>query len=179
MVFKASVEPCALIASLAIWPTMAWNLSFLATKSVSEFTSTKAPVLPEMHRPTRPSAATRVDFLAALAKPLARNQSTASSRLPLVAASAALQSIMPTPVFSRRSFTIAAVISAILCPFEIKRPEQRQPLLPEPHPSHPHQRLSDVAIFRCLREQPVTRDRNKVLRHAPRRHCLGLDRSRQ
>jgi hypothetical protein len=40
-----------------------------------------------------------------------RSKSTASSRLPPVSVSARLQSIMPAPVFSRSSFTMAAVIS--------------------------------------------------------------------
>ncbi|MBL6432049.1 MAG: hypothetical protein HPM95_16670 [Alphaproteobacteria bacterium] len=39
-----------------------------------------------------------------------RSQSTAASMSPLFSARAALQSIMPTPVFSRSSFTIAAVM---------------------------------------------------------------------
>ena len=113
MVLSFSESPLALSASLEISATMAWNFSFRATKSVSELTSTTAPVVPSTATATRPSAATREDFLAALARPLARSQSTAASMSPLVAASAALQSIMPTPVFSRRSFTIAAVISAM------------------------------------------------------------------
>ena len=46
--------------------------------------------------------------------PFFRSQSTASSRSPLVSVSARLQSIMPAPVFSRRSFTSVAVISAIV-----------------------------------------------------------------
>ena len=64
--------------------------------------------------PIRPSAATRPAFLAAFDRPFLRSQSTAASMSPLVSASAALQSIMPAPVFSRRSFTIAAVIFAML-----------------------------------------------------------------
>ena len=113
MVFKVSVELSASSASLVISATMAWNFSLRATKSVSELTSTAAPVVPFVMTPTSPSAATRVDFLAAFDKPLARSQSTAASISPLVATRAALQSIMPTPVFSRKSRTSAAVISAM------------------------------------------------------------------
>src|SRR5690606_26927142 len=51
--------------------------------------------------------------LAALARPFLRSQSTAASTSPLVSASAVLQSIMPAPVLSRSSLTIAAVILAI------------------------------------------------------------------
>jgi hypothetical protein len=58
--------------------------------------------------PIRPSAAVRPAFLSAFAMPFLRSQSTASSRLPLVSASAALQSIMPAPVMSRSCLTCAA-----------------------------------------------------------------------
>ena len=84
-----------------------------ATKSVSELTSTIAPFLPVTKMPIRPSAATRPAFLAAFDRPFLRSQSTAACMSPLVSVSAALQSIMPAPVVSRRSFTIAAVIFAI------------------------------------------------------------------
>jgi hypothetical protein len=60
---------------------------------------------------TRPSAAVRPDFLAALARPLVRSQSTAASMSPSVSVSAFLASIMPAPVDSRSSFTCAAVIA--------------------------------------------------------------------
>src|SRR5579872_1504387 len=100
----------------ASWPTArtkAWKSSFRATKSVSELTSTTAPVAPRVLTPTSPSAATRLAFLAAAASPFLRSQSTAPSMSPLVWPSACLQSIIPAPVFSRNSLTSAAVISAI------------------------------------------------------------------
>src|SRR5690349_2609530 len=100
-------------ASLATLRTKSWKISFLATKSVSEFTSTSAPRVPSTTTPTRPSAAVRPAFLAAADRPLARSQSIAASISPLVSASAFLQSIIPAPVRSRSSFTDAAVISAI------------------------------------------------------------------
>ena len=84
-----------------------------ATKSVSAFTSTMAAARSAVATPTRPSAATRPDFLAAADRPFLRSQSTAASTSPLLSVSAFLQSIMPAPVFSRRSRTIAAVISAM------------------------------------------------------------------
>ena len=95
--------------------TNAWKVSLRATKSVSALTSTTAPRLP-FRRPRRPgpSAATRPAFFAAAARPLVRSQSTASSISPSVSLSAFLQSIMPAPVLSRSSFTIAAVIAAML-----------------------------------------------------------------
>src|SRR5438477_4955893 len=63
--------------------------------------------------PTRPSAATRPAFFAALDSPFLRSQSTAASRLPPVSLSAALQSIIPAPVWSRSSFTRPALTIAI------------------------------------------------------------------
>ncbi len=62
----------------------------------------------------RPSAAVRLDFFSAAARPLVRSQSSAASMSPAVSLSAFLQSIMPAPLFSRRSLTIAAVTSAML-----------------------------------------------------------------
>ncbi len=66
-----------------------------------------------MATPIRPSAATRPAFLAAFDRPFLRSQSTAASMSPSVSPSAALQSIMPAPVVSRRSLTICAVMLAI------------------------------------------------------------------
>src|SRR5205085_2378351 len=54
----------------------------------------------------------RPAFLAALERPFLRSQSWAACISPPVSVSAALQSIMPAPVDSRRSLTIAAVIAA-------------------------------------------------------------------
>ena len=62
------------------------------------------------------AAATRPERLAAAANPFLRSQSTAASTSPLVSVSAFLQSIMPAPVFSRRSLTSPAVIAAIEFP---------------------------------------------------------------
>ena len=60
----------------------------------------------DARRRSSPSAATRPAFFAALDRPFLRSQSTAASRLPAVSLSAALQSIMPAPVWSRSSFTM-------------------------------------------------------------------------
>src|SRR6185369_6169814 len=108
--------PCS-SASLAMLRTKSWKISFLATKSVSEFTSTTAPRLPSTTTPTSPSAAVRPAFFAAAERPLARSQSIAASISPSVSERAFLQSIMPAPVRSRSSFTLAAVISAIFVSF--------------------------------------------------------------
>src|SRR6266571_1843483 len=71
------------------------------------------PLFATSATPIRPSAATRPAFFAAFANPFLRSQSTAGSILPPVSVSAALQSIMPAPVWSRSSFTICEVIFAI------------------------------------------------------------------
>ena len=101
-------------ATCAIILTRPWNCSLRATKSVSELTSTTTPLLPEVSAPIRPSAATRPAFLAAFDRPFLRSQSCAAGMSPEVSVSAALQSIMPAPVNSRSSLTIAAEIVAIV-----------------------------------------------------------------
>ena len=75
----------------------------------------RAPVPPRLGLPTRPSAVTRPAFLAAAERPFLRSQSTAASRSPPVSPSAFLQSIIPAPVLSRRSFTMLAVMFAMSC----------------------------------------------------------------
>ena len=109
-----STSPPTSSATWAIILTRPWNCSLRATKSVSELTSTTTPLVPLMTDPIRPSAATRPAFLAALERPFLRSQSWAACMSPAVSVSAALQSIMPAPVDSRRSLTIAAVIVAIV-----------------------------------------------------------------
>jgi hypothetical protein len=104
--FTTSISSPAVRATLATSRTSAWKSAFLATKSVSELISTATPRPFDTATPTRPSAATRSAFLAALARPLVRSQSTAASMSPPVSVSAFLASIMPAPVESRSSFTI-------------------------------------------------------------------------
>src|SRR5262245_44909855 len=106
-------SPLAFAATVATLRTMSWNLSLRATKSVSEFTSTIAPVLSATVTPTRPSAATRPALVAALERPFLRNQSTACSMSPLVSVRAVLQSIMPAPVLSRSCLTWPAEIAVM------------------------------------------------------------------
>ncbi len=78
---------------LAMSVTISLNSGVLATKSVSQLTSTMAPVphLEQMWLPTMPSAAMRLHSVSAF-----------------------LQSIMPQPVRPRRSITSLAVKFAIL-----------------------------------------------------------------
>jgi hypothetical protein len=64
--------------------------------------------------PISPSLVARPAFLAALARPFFRRIVVASSKLPWASSSAAFQSIMPAPVWSRSFFTSAALI-AIVC----------------------------------------------------------------
>src|SRR5690349_2168747 len=101
-------------ATWAIILTRPWNCSLRATKSVSELTSTTTPLVPDVTAPIRPSAATRPAFFAAFDRPFLRSQSWAAVMSPEVSVSAALQSIMPAPVDSRSSLTIAAEIVAIV-----------------------------------------------------------------
>src|SRR4249920_962757 len=59
----------------------------------------------------RPSLVVRPAFFAALASPFFRRSVVASSKLPLASSRAALQSIIPAPVWSRSFFTSAALIA--------------------------------------------------------------------
>ena len=105
--FASEFTACAATAF-----TKLWNVSFLATKSVSELTSTTAAVVSSFTTTVqRPSAAILLAFFSALACPFFLKNSTASSMFPLVSFNAFLQSIIPAPVISRSSFTIAAVIA--------------------------------------------------------------------
>src|SRR6185437_2039902 len=81
-----------------------------ATKSVSQLTSTIAAARPSAARSTAmtPSAAIRVAFLSALARPCLRMSSAAASRSPPVSTRAFLHSIMPAPVRSRSCLTVSA-----------------------------------------------------------------------
>jgi len=89
------------------------NLAFFATKSVSEFTSTRTPVWPSgesaMSIATRPSEAERPSRLAMPLSPFTRMISTAFSTLPSASSSAFLTSSMPAPVRSRSALMSAAV----------------------------------------------------------------------
>src|SRR5215212_11483059 len=111
LIFSTSAPLCS--ATCAIILTRPGNCSLRATKSVSELTSTTTPLAPEVTAPIRPSAATRPAFLAAFDRPFLRSQSCAAGMSPAVSVRAALQSIMPAPVDSRSSLTIAAEIVAI------------------------------------------------------------------
>ncbi len=75
----------------------------LATKSVSQLISTSAPHLSSLYAATTPSAATLLAFLAADARPFSLKISIALSMSPSDSTRAFLQSIIPTPVFSRRA----------------------------------------------------------------------------
>ena len=92
--------------------TSAWKSGVLATKSVSQFTSTTTPERPSgsMWEPIAPSEAVRLAFLAAAARPFLRRTSRAFAMSPVASTSAALQSIMPAPVSSRSWRTTSAVM---------------------------------------------------------------------
>mmetsp|Transcript_24284 Transcript_24284/g.78357 ORF Transcript_24284/g.78357 Transcript_24284/m.78357 type:complete len:326 (-) Transcript_24284:82-1059(-) len=87
-----------------------WNSGRLATKSVSQFTSTMMPSFAPvwMYVSMMPSLVARPDFFSADARPFFRRDSVAASMSPSLSISAFLQSIMPAPVASRRVFTVLA-----------------------------------------------------------------------
>mmetsp|Transcript_21549 Transcript_21549/g.38211 ORF Transcript_21549/g.38211 Transcript_21549/m.38211 type:complete len:202 (-) Transcript_21549:42-647(-) len=87
-----------------------------ATKSVSQFTSRRTPRRDPawMYDTTAPSAAIRPAFFWAPEMPLARRYSSALAKSPFVSARAFLHCIIPTPVLSRRLFTIAAGTEAVV-----------------------------------------------------------------
>ena len=62
----------------------------------------------------RPSLVARVAFLAAVATPFLRRMTMAASTSPLASVRAFLQSIMGALVFSRSSFTCAAVMFTVV-----------------------------------------------------------------
>ena len=125
-VTSSPMMPCrasasAGLASSTLWATFrarASNCSPRATKSVSQSSAAMATCLPSALAATvtRPSLVARPDFLAALAMPFWRSQSTAFSRSPSTSTRAFLQSIMPAPVFSRSSFTKLAEIAIFSSP---------------------------------------------------------------
>ena len=99
--------------------TKFWKSSFLATRSVSEFTSTILAVLPSSLTLifTAPSAAILPAFLLAAASPFSLKYTMAFSMSPAVSTNAFLQSIMPTPVFSLSSLISLVVIAIIISPY--------------------------------------------------------------
>src|SRR6202045_1564481 len=162
LIFSTSAPTSS--ATCAIILTSPWNCSLRATKSVSELTSTTTPLLSDVTAPIRPSAATRPAFLAAFDRPFLRNQSCAAWISPPLSVSAALQSIMPAPVDSRRSLTIAAVIVAIVV----------RPLPVRAGATWPR-RLAAVHHQECRKLEGVGReDPANALLFGFRRHRLGL-----
>src|SRR4051812_2036566 len=167
LIFSTSAP--TLSATCATNLTSPWNCSLRATKSVSEFTSTTTPLVPAVTAPIRPSAATRPAFLAAFDRPFLRSQSIAASMSPLFSDSACLQSIMPTPVVSLRSLTIAAVIVAIVLSLCLARDERGEASSAAPR--------SAIRDFRKLNKRTGGRIVPATTRFALfrfRRHRLGL-----
>ena len=92
-------------ATCRIWSASAWKSALLATKSVSQSSSTIMPPAAT----TRPLLVARSARLPTSFAPLMRSSSTAFSMSPSDCSSAFLQSIIPEPVSSRSRFTSAAV----------------------------------------------------------------------
>ena len=108
------------------------KISFFETKSVSQLTSTIAPVVPLTAAATTPSAVTREAALPALLPSLTRRISSARTMSPSASVRAFLHSIIGASVFARRSAPILAVIAAIETLLNLKlEPEKKglnQPL---------------------------------------------------
>ena len=114
---KASIEAGLFLAiNCAAALVNAKKLSFLVTKSVSQFTSNKAPTVPSIALLTTPSAVIRVAALPALLPNLTRNNSSALSMSPAASVRARLHSIIGASVLARNSATMLAVIAVILIP---------------------------------------------------------------
>src|SRR5215207_6745052 len=88
--------------------------SFLVTKSVSQLTSTSAPVVPLTEAATTPSAAIRDDAFEALLPSLTRSSSSAFSMSPSASVRDFLHSIIGASVLARSAPTMLAVIAAIV-----------------------------------------------------------------
>ena len=99
--------------NLAAACAMAKKLSFLVTKSVSQLTSNRAPLLPARKLVTTPSAVTRLEALPALLPNLTRNNSSALAMSPSASVKAFLHSIMGASVLPLNSATMLAVIAAM------------------------------------------------------------------
>ena len=110
-----------LATSLAQLSVNAKKSSFFDTKSVSQLTSIKAPVVPLIKAATTPSAVTREAALLALLPNFTRRISSALAMSPSASVNAFLHSIIGASVLARKSPTIAAVIAAITQPSLLQR----------------------------------------------------------
>ena len=87
-----------------------WKFSFFATKSVSELISTITPLVSFIATLTNPSVAARPDFFCAVFIPFFLSHSSAFSKSPFISVRAALQSIIPAPVFSLSNLIFSGLI---------------------------------------------------------------------
>src|SRR6185437_11062415 len=112
--FRASISAAPDFSATSATASLNFRkLASLPTKSVSQLISTST-ALPALCAATmRPSAAMRLAFLSALARPDLRNHSIAASMSALFSTRAFLHSIMPAPDRSRSSLTIWAEILLI------------------------------------------------------------------
>ncbi|CPU63933.1 Uncharacterised protein [Mycobacteroides abscessus] len=109
---SASRAPAS-AAALSTRSAREMNVSFFATKSVSELSSmsvaTWPPSVSRMSTATRPSEVERPSRLATPFRPFTRMISSALSASPPASSRAFLTSSMPAPVRSRRALMSAAV----------------------------------------------------------------------
>src|SRR5262249_54564472 len=111
-------------------PTSAWKSAPRAQKSVSQFVSTRTalPSASSTRAAMIPSPVARPALFAAAARPFLRRTFSASTRSPPVSASALLHSIIPTPVFSRSSFTRLAEITIASSRSSLRQKAPERPL---------------------------------------------------
>src|SRR6476469_1018518 len=113
---RSVVSTASTVAPAACWATTlttrsasSWNSEFLATKSVSQSSSARAPPTAA----TRPFAVVRSARLPMSFAPLMRRLSTALAKSPSDSSRARMQSIIPAPVSSRSRLTSAALVAMV------------------------------------------------------------------
>src|SRR5947209_13132678 len=111
--WAATAPSPSLTTAMASFSSRAVNSGDLATKSVSELSSTMAAVWPCRATVTAPCSLARSARSAALLRPFSRSQVIAFSMSPSFSVRARLASIIPTPVDLRRAWTSLALKSAI------------------------------------------------------------------
>ena len=99
-------SPLAAIASFATLPTIDWNCSLRATKSVSELTSTIDALVPSIGNADEALGGEPAGLLGRLGEAAGAQPVDRGFHVAVGLGKRRLQSIMPTPVASRSSFTI-------------------------------------------------------------------------
>ncbi len=107
------VGPVSSAASAIIF-TSPWNRSLRATKSVSEFTSTRTPLFADDRDADQAFGGDPPGLFRGLGQPFLAQPVDRGFEIAAAFVSAALQSIMPAPVWSRSSFTMDALMFVVI-----------------------------------------------------------------